>query len=320
MISTGKIADGHVAAVSLKTSKPVLQIEVDKPALCLAVSANSKFLAIGTGVEKSKTIGNVVILHNDSFQTFKTLEIGYTPSVAFSPDGKIFATVGGAENAVRLYTAKTFKLGRDGQGHSGDIHCVAFSPNSKRLATGSSDKSVIIWEVPTLAVVNALMKLDAFGGHGAAVVSVVFLTDEILVSGGNDSTVAIWNTDNGDLVASIKVHKGPVNSVAVSPDRTRFASASDDHTVVVYDAASYNPIVTIKLSGPVKSIAFGDDDTIFAAVVPEENLVSISISKGKIKNKFAKHVLCTAVAISPNPCMLILSVPFFSHITHRRKP
>jgi WD40 repeat protein len=63
----------------------------------------------------------------------------------FAPDGKSLACAGGT--AVKLYHVQTAKLLHEYVGHRSGITALAFSPDSRLLATASSDSSVLIWDV-----------------------------------------------------------------------------------------------------------------------------------------------------------------------------
>ena len=56
-----------------------------------------------------------------------------------------------------------------------------------------------------------------------------------IASGGEDSTVKVWDSRTGKLVRSFRGHRGLVSSVAFSPDGRRLVSGSRDHTVKVWD-------------------------------------------------------------------------------------
>ncbi len=67
------------------------------------------------------------------------------------------------------------------------VRSVCFSPDGKKLASGSADETVRLWDVETGACVR---KLE---GHGDVVSSVCFSPDgRRLASGSDDSTVRLW--------------------------------------------------------------------------------------------------------------------------------
>jgi WD40 repeat protein len=65
-----------------------------------------------------------------------------------------------------------------------------------------------------------------------------------IASGGNDSTVQIWDAVTGHLQTKYSGHTGTVYAVAWSPDGKRIASGSDDSTVQVWDPTSAHQLLT----------------------------------------------------------------------------
>src|SRR6202022_2009489 len=92
---------------------------------------------------------------------------------------------------------------------------VAFSPDGRRIVSGSGDDTVRIWDADTHRQVGAPLT-----GHTRAVVSVAFSPDgRRIVSGSLDDTVRIWDADTHRQVgAPLTGHTRAVVSVAFSPD------------------------------------------------------------------------------------------------------
>jgi WD40 repeat protein len=66
-------------------------------------------------------------------------------AVAFSPDGRVLAVALG--RAVQLWDVTTAKRLALLEGHKGKVTSLAFSPGGTRLASGSYDRTVRLWDV-----------------------------------------------------------------------------------------------------------------------------------------------------------------------------
>ncbi|KAH8822443.1 WD40-repeat-containing domain protein [Flagelloscypha sp. PMI_526] len=132
---------------------------------------------------------------------------------------------------------------------------VAFSPDGKRVISGSHDRSMRIWDAESGTQVG---KLD---GHGNSVRSVAFSPDgKRVVSGSDDNSVRIWDANSGKQVGMLDGHGSSVLSVGFSPDGKCVVSGSSDKSVRIWDAESGEQIGKLGCHiSSVSSVAFSPD-------------------------------------------------------------
>jgi RNA polymerase sigma factor (sigma-70 family) len=122
--------------------------------------------------------------------------------IAFSPDGKYLAAGGTDDHgkllvrpidgqSVWLWETAGWERHKYLCGHTRGVMALAFSRDSKRLATGGleGDDKVRVWDVETVKL------LHCFQGHHSCVYSLAFSPDsKVLASGAGDSTILLWDT------------------------------------------------------------------------------------------------------------------------------
>jgi WD40 repeat protein len=179
-------------------------------------------------------------------------------SVAFSPDGKTLAAIGGA---IGLWNVTTHK--QVGAWRAGNVTSFAFSPDGRTLASGDDARTVRLWDVVSHRQVGAPLI-----GHNESVTSVTFSPDgKSLASGSEDGTIRLWNVATHQQLDRLVGGNGFVNSVAFSRDGRTLASGNGDGTIRLWDVSSRQQLGP-PLSGhtdSVTSVAFSPDGRTLAS-------------------------------------------------------
>ncbi|NXE59673.1 DAW1 factor, partial [Calcarius ornatus] len=78
------------------------------------------------------------------------------------------------------------------RGHSAEIVCLSFNPQSTLLATGSMDTTAKLWDLEKGEEVATL------NGHSAEIIALSFnTTGDRIITGSFDHTVAVWDVGTG---------------------------------------------------------------------------------------------------------------------------
>mgnify|MGYP002784243792 CR=1 FL=1 len=140
-------------------------------------------------------------------------------------------------------------------GHSERSDGLVFSPDSRYLATASTDSTIRIWDATTGN------ELRVLAGHTAAVRTVSFSADgKLLASGGADGKIKIWDVVTGRELADLAGHKGRINALAFSRDGKLLASGGIDQIIKLWDVAARTELRTLAgHSGWVTALVFNAD-------------------------------------------------------------
>ena len=127
--------------------------------------------------------------------------------------------------------------------HADWINALAVNASSGLLASSGNDFKVKLWSLQG----NVLPKIPMreFVGHTGAVVSLRFLSADLLVSASSDSTCKVWHAHKGHEVTTLYAHNTRVLSLAVMSNDEELAMGCDDGTVYLFRPLIGHQIATL---------------------------------------------------------------------------
>lgn len=180
-----------------------------------------------------------------------------TPYAA-SADGKLLAAIAGTAAVVVWRLSDGLVVQRlGGQGHTGAICTLAFSPDGSSLASGSADSTIIVWSVKTG---RHLLRLH---GHSQEVKKMIYTTDgSLIVSTSGDAIIKFWDASSGAPLGNFH-HSRRVEGFLLSQEGSKLAVRME-RSVAVFEANSRGPIVRLGVvnmpnQAKVATTAFSSD-------------------------------------------------------------
>ncbi|HUH96865.1 MAG TPA: hypothetical protein VLZ89_05870 [Anaerolineales bacterium] len=217
-------------------------------------------------------------------------------SVALSPVSLRLAT-GSADHTITVWTAGVSGSPGPGYGtlawvplstpnsvlitgHTRQVNSVAFSPDGRMLASGSSDGTVVLWDMPTLF---GIREIENHLGRLIEDVRQIYEGNDLIhmtfspATGDGQKEEIWWDVTTRQPIGQwVKPNTSPVPaSVALSPDGKTLASSGYDDTVILWDVATGQMIgqPLTGHTGSVISIAFSPDGRTLASGSSDETII-----------------------------------------------
>jgi WD40 repeat protein len=250
---------GFHANFDVKTGKPVSHWELERGVTNLAISPDGKTVA-------SRWCDGVVLLHDaPTGKIVRQLQDADPPNgphweidshsgrLAFSPDGSTLAVAAlGQEHCTRteprgmllgliyepiikpivLYDVNTGRQRRPIDTGKRVVSRLAFSPDSRALATLNQNNTITLWE---MATGKERFSFPSKAGHTL----LTFAPDgRALFAAGEAPIIHAYSAWTGREVTQFKGHGGPITALAVR--EKILVSASKDTTALVWNLAEFN--------------------------------------------------------------------------------
>jgi WD40 repeat protein/uncharacterized caspase-like protein len=115
--------------------------------------------------------------------------------------------------SIKLWDAATGRELRTMTGHTANVRVIAFSPDSRLLASAGEDAMVKLWETATGREIATL------NGHSLSVNALAFSSDgKLLASGSDDGSARLWNVESGEALVTLVTLNDGADWLVVTPD------------------------------------------------------------------------------------------------------
>jgi WD40 repeat protein len=328
------IATGELSCELTGPSNEVKSVAVSSDSRHIAAASESELRIwdvdgiIGRKEPSAATGMTSVHIFDDNPQIVSRCLVRYgssnaRPSVAFSSDGgQVVSTIGDDDLRsflVYIWCVQTGELMRTLEGHYSIVTSVAFSPDGSRVASGSKDQQVLIWDPkfnsvgdddyyqgiisseigpPSLIKSPTGRTLDLFGTlYGLR--TCAFSRDGYRVVIAALDIIYVWNHVTEIIECEFRNNPSRVGPVAFSYDDSCVVSGSDNGAVRIWDCRTKREISLYQHSGEVQYVAFSRDGRRVVFSGTRDHTVLIwNPSTGMVEGKLEPPVDACFVAFS----------------------
>lgn len=231
-----------------------------------AFFSHDSLLLVTVNIETIQTwrIDRGECIHQANVHDLKNWDCVLRGRVTLSHDARLLACPGERGGKINIWCVKMWKLRRVLVDHMVDekiiISSLAFSHDSARLASGSTDGSIRLWSVNTGECMRIL------NSYRDTVGWVAFSHDSTMILSINDAMLRIWHTNLSERVQVLEEHKGEVTDLILSPDsRLVVTKAERDSKILVWSTENGESHALRGHQGRISSAVFSRDSALLAS-------------------------------------------------------
>ncbi|WKZ34790.1 MAG: WD40 repeat domain-containing protein [Anaerolineales bacterium] len=187
--------------------------------------------------------------------------IGHTNRVSqlsFAPDGKTLVSSADDKNIKIWDIASGTELSVITTQANSTVPVFGLSPDGVTIAFETNNGN---GEIQVLDIASGKQLYKFIGHTNSTITRIAFAPDgKTFLSAAGDTTIKIWDVNNGNLLKTLRGHTNQVNWFAISPDGKTLASTSLDDTIILWDIASGDKIQSwVGSSWGIEQITFSPD-------------------------------------------------------------
>ena len=173
-------------------------------------------------------------------------------------DGKYLMSAS-ADTTIKIWRVSEKKLKKTLKGHETGVYAMEFEERNNVLASGSQDGSLLLWNMNEGKISK---KLE---GHKNAIWSIKKLSEDRILSAGEDKEIKVWNIKTGGLLKSLRGHDSCIYGLSVFNNGKRFASCGDDGMICLWDAEKGAVVDSVQAHDKaIRSITVNENGTLIA--------------------------------------------------------
>jgi WD40 repeat protein len=201
------------------------------------------------------------------------------------------------ENIIEIECSKIFHA------HSSYVNSLTYSPDSKKILSASSDKTIKEWDVKTGKC------LHTYQGHSAPVTSAFYDPDgKKIISSSCDKTIRQWDVESKACLNIYRGHSREVKRAVYSPDGKKIVSVSYDRTVRQWDANTVESLKILSMhSARIKHGTLRSDGEKIVVACRDNTIKEWDIKTGKCATILQGHEDEVNIAIYSEKVKKVLS-------------